>query len=240
MSEQQYYCTYLKKFVDPGLCYDMQMISGDLIKPSALPDVEVDKAELVKCCDGCAYKLAQTSQEATEPVSPEPQYMEAPVTEGEVQPPQPEEEKEKELPMKWFKYLIYFSLIVGSIGNFLLAILLLTGRYYSADSQTLYETYNGLKAFDMVYAVTLIALAVCSLVVRQRLAGYYRNGPVLLNVFYVASSLLDVVHTIGLTAITANSEMLDVASLIGGIVGAVAMVFINNAYFRRRSHLFVK
>ena len=56
MTEQMHYCTYLKKLVDPGLCYDMKMIAQEFIKPSALPDIKIDKAELIKCCNTCPHE----------------------------------------------------------------------------------------------------------------------------------------------------------------------------------------
>ena len=57
MPEQEYYCVYLKKPVDPGLCYDMQMICGGFINPSALPDITLDKEDLFKCCNECKYNF---------------------------------------------------------------------------------------------------------------------------------------------------------------------------------------
>lgn len=55
MLEQEFYCTYLKKLIDQGLCYDMQMISEGYIKPSALPDIDIDREKLLKCCSNCKH-----------------------------------------------------------------------------------------------------------------------------------------------------------------------------------------
>lgn len=46
MLEEKNYCIYLKKLIDEGLCYDMQMISEGFIKPSLLPDIDIDKEKL--------------------------------------------------------------------------------------------------------------------------------------------------------------------------------------------------
>ena len=51
------YCPYLKEFIDPGLCYDMQMVSYGYVKSTALYPVEIDTIELGKCCGECKYKL---------------------------------------------------------------------------------------------------------------------------------------------------------------------------------------
>ena len=56
MVEQGFFCTYLKQLVDSGLCYDLQMISNGFIKPSVLPDLKIDKTELIRCCMNCEHK----------------------------------------------------------------------------------------------------------------------------------------------------------------------------------------
>ena len=56
MPEQKCYCAYLNEFIDSGLCYDMKMIGNGFIKPEALPDVEIDKAKLLECCNKCNHK----------------------------------------------------------------------------------------------------------------------------------------------------------------------------------------
>lgn len=56
MLEEKNYCIYLKKLIDEGLCYDMQMISEGFIKPSLLPDIDIDKEKLLKCCSKCKHK----------------------------------------------------------------------------------------------------------------------------------------------------------------------------------------
>lgn len=56
MSEKKNYCIYLKKLIDEGLCYDMQMISEGFINTSLLPDIDIDKEKLLKCCNMCTHK----------------------------------------------------------------------------------------------------------------------------------------------------------------------------------------
>lgn len=54
---EYYYCSYLQEYVDAGLCYDIQMIAGKLIKQSALPEIKIDKEKCAKCCAECEYSL---------------------------------------------------------------------------------------------------------------------------------------------------------------------------------------
>lgn len=51
------YCPYLEEYIDDGLCYDLQMITGNYVKPSALPEISIDKEKCSKCCSECKYCL---------------------------------------------------------------------------------------------------------------------------------------------------------------------------------------
>ncbi len=53
--EVKLFCPYLEMHILEGLCYDMQMIAGGYMKPLTLPDVEIDKERMRKCCDACQY-----------------------------------------------------------------------------------------------------------------------------------------------------------------------------------------
>ena len=56
--ESEYrYCSYLEEYINDGLCYDLQMITGNYIKPSALPEINIDKEKCAKCCTECKYSL---------------------------------------------------------------------------------------------------------------------------------------------------------------------------------------
>ena len=51
------YCSYLEEYIDEGLCYDLQMITGNYIKPSALPEINIDKEKCASYCSECKYSL---------------------------------------------------------------------------------------------------------------------------------------------------------------------------------------
>lgn len=59
---QTIYCDYLNQSIDEGLCYDIQMVSGGYIKPSALPDIRVDALNAAEACGSCRYKMCQECQ----------------------------------------------------------------------------------------------------------------------------------------------------------------------------------
>ena len=50
-------CPYLGRAIDQGVCYDMQMIANNVIKPKALPDIDIDKEKLLTLCRSCDGKM---------------------------------------------------------------------------------------------------------------------------------------------------------------------------------------
>ena len=57
-AEAEYrYCSYLEEYIDDGLCYDLQMITSNYIKPSALPEINIDKEKCARCCSECKFSL---------------------------------------------------------------------------------------------------------------------------------------------------------------------------------------
>ena len=55
--ENSRYCLYLKKDIDEGFCYDLQMITGKYIRESALPELQIDREKCLLCCAKCKYRL---------------------------------------------------------------------------------------------------------------------------------------------------------------------------------------
>lgn len=57
-AESEYlYCPYLEQYIDAGICYDLQMVTGGFVKPSVLPEITIDKAQCAKHCATCEYAL---------------------------------------------------------------------------------------------------------------------------------------------------------------------------------------
>lgn len=51
----EFFCPYLGRNADEGLCYDMQMVANCYITPSVLAEVSIDKKELLENCGRCEY-----------------------------------------------------------------------------------------------------------------------------------------------------------------------------------------
>ena len=61
MPEERCDCPYLNKEIDPGLCYDLQMIASGVINPSALPDITIDSTQILLCCKNCEHNMKEPS-----------------------------------------------------------------------------------------------------------------------------------------------------------------------------------
>ena len=100
------------------------------------------------------------------------------------------------MPMKWYKFLIYFSLILTGLSNMYTGVQAVMGMQYGTKEQSaqVYAVYPGLHILDIVYGVLLIILGVFVFIVRQQLAGYRAKGPKYLLIMYIASLVLEVFY----------------------------------------------
>lgn len=148
-------------------------------------------------------------------------------------------------PMKWFKFLIYFSLFCGALINFVSGIGELTGIIYFTQSggevtaNMIYDVYgSGLKAVDVIYGIILIVFAGFMIYTRFRLAKYKANGPICLYITYGASVVLNLIYSIALLAVTGINQIFASAN-ISAIISSVVMIFVNYVYFKKRKELFI-
>ena len=57
IEEELCYCPYLQDYIDPGYCYDLQMVSCGLMEQSALPDIKIELDQLKEHCKKCTHRL---------------------------------------------------------------------------------------------------------------------------------------------------------------------------------------
>ena len=169
-------------------------------------------------CPSCGASVGTTYAQVTYPDEPIPTY-----------------------PMKWFKFLIYFSLFFSAVMNAFTGIRMLTGSIYEGEADLVYATFSGMKTLDMIVGVlALIGAAIC-LFTRFRLSGYKKNGPLMVTVLYAFNIVFSLVYLIGICTIL-PAELLaymGISSFIGDIVVAVVMIFVNRAYFKKREDMFI-
>ena len=183
-----------------------------------------------------------------QPVQPVYQQPEQPVYQQPVQPAyqQPVQvivQPVVQTPMKWFKFLIYFALFAGAILNAFAGIQMLSGAHYgnNGESTYVYAFFDGLQTLDMIMGILMIALAGFALYVRFRLAGFYKNGPTMLLINYVANIVVGLIYVIGITSIV-SSELLgdSLTSYYTNVATSVAMTVANYSYFKKRAHMFTR
>lgn len=152
-------------------------------------------------------------------------------------------------PMKWFKFLINFSLWAGAITNMLLGLMYLTGAYYAfylgVRSNVIYRMFPGLRAADMLYGLILGCAGGFMLYTRFQLAGFKRVGPMCLYICYGVHGISSLVYIL-LVALMAGSGGLNaysgpsvIASGVTGLVVSLLFIIFNFVYFKKREQLFV-
>lgn len=210
-------------------------------------------AEGQSFCANCGTKMQAPAQPVQQPVQPtyeQPvQQSVQPTYAQPVQQPvyqQAPEQLQPQHPMKWYKFLIYFSLFASAVLNTISGIVALTGNQYTVNgknvSELIYGIFDGLQVFDMVFGAACLALAVLAVYTRFRLSGFYANGPKMLNAVYIVAAILNLAYVIGVSVIVDgyNDITFDYSSQIAQLAISIAMVCANTTYFNKRKELFVK
>ena len=148
------------------------------------------------------------------------------------------------MPMKWYKFLIYFSLILTGLSNMYTGVQAVMGMQYETKDQAaqVYAAYPGLHILDIVYGILLVVLGVFALIVRQQLAAYRAKGPKYLLIMYIASLVLMLFY-IGVGSILSGVNLMAAESgmqLITSILVSLFMIGANKVYFDKRAHLFTR
>lgn len=195
-------------------------------------------------CAACGNPVPASAQPACQP----PCEQQAPYEQPAYEQPYYYQAPVPELPMKWFKFLIYLSLFVAAFSNLVNGIAYITGHIYEMQEQveaaTVYDAFPAMRPVDILFGIYQIAAAAYCLVVRQSLAQFKAIGPKLLIGLYGATACATVLYEVatGIVLAAAGAEF-DVTSVIGSCIGSVlgfvVMYFCNKTYFEKRNHLFV-
>jgi len=144
---------------------------------------------------------------------------------------------QNEMPMKWYKFLIYFSLFASAVVNTVMGVATIFGKHYSDFADQVYAAFPALKPVDIVMGVFTIAFGAYALYVRNRLAGYYRNGPSVIAAMYIASAAASFIYVFICSIIIGQSAF--TPDIIFRTIGDIIMIIANIIYFNKRRHLFV-
>ena len=145
-----------------------------------------------------------------------------------------------DLPMNWYKFIIFFQLFGFAISSVYSGFIFITGSVLETDDgmrTLLYAAYPALKPFLIMFGIFQFAFAALAIFVRQKLVQFRKNAPQLYWALLVANVVSAMVALAGLSAILSGIPT-DSTSTMQLVVG-VMMVVANVLYFRRRMHLFV-
>lgn len=150
-------------------------------------------------------------------------------------------------PMKWFKFIIYFQLFASAVLMGITAIVLITGAQYEGAAELVYLVCPPLKAVDVIYGIVCVAVTVCAILIRQRLAHYVKGAPALYIGFtaaVMASSLVYLFAAMAALATVSSDAVFTatgdiVSTVIGTLIGAAIFLPLNYIYFKKRKELFV-
>ncbi len=146
-------------------------------------------------------------------------------------------------PMKWYKFLIYFSLYLAAAINFMTGLTQLTGKHYGIFADDVYTTFPMLKPVDMAMGLAVIAAGAFSIFTRFRLARFKKDGPTCLTINYLLNIIISVIYVIA--AAFAVGDMAPqilsstIVSNLSSFATTIVMLVVNYIYFEKRADLFI-
>ena len=142
-----------------------------------------------------------------------------------------------EPPMKWYKFVIWVQLFLNALLLAVTTFQLAQGAFtfVSGVFPSFAAAYGYVPGEWVLF--TVFNAAVMCIVVRQELAAFRRVGPmhyyVLMGAIIGVQFLYIVIQSLMMGTLLTNPAS------FSGLFFAVAMIFINKAYFDKRMHLFI-
>lgn len=151
---------------------------------------------------------------------------------------------QRDLPMNWHKFLIYFALWAGGILSIVNGVRIMTGNIYGLSAsqlEFLYGYYAGLKVVDVLFGIFAVLIGAFTIYTRFQLAGFKEGAPNKLTITYVLSLVFNLAYNLVVAAIV-GLELSDfVAALVSVAISSgisIVMLFVNRTYYNNRAHLF--
>lgn len=159
-------------------------------------------------------------------------------------------------PMKWFKFIIWFSLFAGALLNLVSGIRYINGSIHGEYAEMLYEIYGSMRTIDLVYGCFMVFIALYAIFTRIMLAGYRKIGPSLLYGLYIMIMVSGIIYAVAFQDATAANELSEYygnfgrgisfdyvklwLQVAGNVIENVVVLCINVVYFGNRKRLFNK
>lgn len=184
-------------------------------------------------CTECGAKLRQTDYTQASGRQPwTQQYNPAP--QAQTIQPQPA--------MKWYKFLIYFSLFLAAADNLIFGILNFFGGNHfinGLDAATLYAAHDGLKILDVGYGIVYLAFVPFAFYIRSVLAGFKKYAPDMFYIYSIVGDLISISYIIFSAIVTEGNISETAGELVSTVAGSILYIALNVIYFNKRKHLFV-
>ena len=148
----------------------------------------------------------------------------------------------RELPMNWYKFLIYVALWFSAAVNVLGAI-----PYFTGTSQTeeMLAQFPILSTIDLFYGVLTLGMGALAIYTRFALAGYKRTAPRLIVGLYAYGLVISLAYNAAVLSITSSlydpvDFIITEMSVMTSLIINAALVICNHIYFKKRKRLFNK
>lgn len=144
----------------------------------------------------------------------------------------------QQLPMKWHKFLCYFSLWLSAVLNIVAGI-----QYLNGDASLVDVYVPELETPNGVYGIFAILIGILCAVTAILLLKFKKNGPRILHFTLLNSAVGTVVimvwEALILSGYGADATVLYVSAGIT-LVASLIVIALNKTYYNKRAHLFVR
>lgn len=149
-----------------------------------------------------------------------------------------------QIPMNWYKFIIYFLLFFEAIQYIFTGISYITGyisRIPLGDEGIVVYSISllgeGLVWVDVLYGAVLLGMAGFAIYARFRLAKFRKNAIWVYLSYLVASGLVSVAYGVVFQIVQGAGLRLIIAYLTE-LIPQGLMVYLNYIYFNKRKHMF--
>ena len=158
---------------------------------------------------------------------------------------QPAKKTVRQLPMNWFKFLIYCQLILTALSELSNAYLYLTGRVYAQEpggAAGFYAQFPSFRIINLMFGAAGIIMAAFAVYTRFQLAGFKKGAPSLLLKFNLTTVVVTMIYHILYAFVSATyGRMLtcrEIMSYIALFGIGMAYYLVNKSYFGKREFMF--
>jgi hypothetical protein len=148
----------------------------------------------------------------------------------------------REMPMLWYKMLIYFVLWISAAVNILSAYTYISGGAQTEEALAMFPI---LGTLDLFYGILTVGMGVFALITRFALANYKKNAPKLIVGLYCYGFAISLIYNVTVLALTSSIyepvDFIITGMSVGtSVIMNIAMIACNYVYFKKRRRLFNK